>query len=136
MLTNEIGEIEVDEHFRLVSDKGSIRNVYGLGPGFYPNDKKLKKHYKNSKNIDFFYQEACGKIHKNINDSLMTIEKGGQWLWFSSEEYSKSASLRKNIDFELNESDKFSVNSMDFLDLEAINMNKMSSKYKVDKGLL
>ena len=82
------------------------------------------------------YQEACGRILKNVQDSLINVEKSSHWLWFSNEEYSKSGSLRKNIDFEMSDSDRFSLGSVDLMELEAVNLNKMGNKLRVEKGLL
>ena len=73
---------------------------------------------------------------KNINDSLINIEKNGQWVWFSSEDGLKSPSMKRNIDFEMSDIDKFSMNSSEIMETEAVNLNKLSTKLRVDKGLL
>lgn len=121
----------MDDNFRVISDRGSVKNLYGLGPGFVG-----KLGHLNLKTLDYMYQEACGKILKNVQDSLINVEKSTQWVWFSNEVFSKSASLKRNIDFELTDSDRFSLGSMDLLELEAVNMNSMGNKLKVEKGLL
>ena len=123
--------LKTDECFRVLSDRGSIKNLYGMGPGFISKLGLLP-----IRNLDSMYQEACGRILKNVQDSLINVEKSSHWLWFSNEEYSKSGSLRKNMDFEMSDSDRFSLGSVDLMELEAVNLNKMGNKLRVEKGLL
>lgn len=114
-----------------MSDKGAIKNIYGIGSFFC----QILEDKKKPDSLEMVYKEKCPKIIKSINESLLTIENASQWVWFANQEFSKSASLRRNIDFDI-ESDRLSVGSMELLELETTNLNKMSSKFKVDKGLL
>lgn len=117
-----------------MSDKGAIKNIYGMG-SFFRQFFEDKKRPDTSNSLEMVYKEKCPKVIKSINDSLLTIENSSQWVWFANQEFSKSASLRRNIDFDI-ESDRLSVGSMELLELETTNLNKMSSKFRVDKGLL